>query len=58
MLCSYYKDGGSNAEYMRYKQEILESQVFDRLKFELGTKNFMKFVKEKLIPIPLDLVSH
>lgn len=42
---------------MRFKQEIVESQVFDRLKFELGMKNFTRFVRDKLIPIPLDLVS-
>ena len=54
---SFWQDGGSNAEYMRFKQEIIESQVFDRLKFELGMKNFTKLVREKLIPIPLDLVS-
>ena len=42
---------------MRFKQEIVESQVFDRLKFELGMKNFMTLIKEKLVPIPMDLVS-
>ena len=43
---------------MRFKQEIVESQVFDRLKFELGMKNFLTLIKEKLVPIPMDLVSH
>ena len=44
------------SEYQRFKQEIIDSQIFDRLKFELGLKNFTKFVKEKLLPIPMDLM--
>ena len=51
------KGEGSNGEYMRFKQEIIDSQVFDRLKFEIGIKNFNRMVREKLIPVPLDLVS-
>lgn len=43
---------------MRFKQEIMDSQIFDRLKLELGLRKFNKLVKEKLHPIPLDLVSH
>ena len=35
----------------------MDSQIFDRLKLELGLKNFNKLIKEKLAPIPLDLVS-
>ena len=37
---------------------MLDSQIFDRLKLELGLKNFNKLSKTKLIPIPLDLVSY
>ena len=36
----------------------MDSQIFDRLKLELGLKNFNKLIKEKLAPIPLDLVSY
>ena len=44
------------SEYLRFKTEIVDSQIFDRLKFELGMKNFTRFVQEKLLPIPLDLM--
>lgn len=36
---------------------MLDSQIFDRLKLELGLKRFNDLVKDKLYPIPLDLVS-
>lgn len=51
------RDGQPNAEYMRFKQEIMDSQIFDRLKLELGLRKFNKLVKEKLHPIPLDLTK-
>ena len=53
----YAQSGQPNAEYQRFKQEIIDSQIFDRLKLELGIKKFNKLVKEKLCPVPLDLVS-
>jgi len=50
-------DRKANAEYQRFKQEVLDSQIFDRLKLELGLKNFNRLVKQKLMPIPLDLTK-
>ena len=49
--------GGSNQEYGRFKKEIEDSQVFDRMKNELGFKEFKKVVRDKIRPITLDLVS-
>ena len=49
--------GGSNQEYGRFKKEIEDSQVFDRMKNELGFKEFKKVVRDKIRPINLDLVS-
>lgn len=49
--------GGSNQEYGRFKKEIEDSQVFDRMKNELGFKEFKKVVRNKIRPITLDLVS-
>lgn len=49
--------GGSNQEYGRFKKEIEDSQVFDRMKNELGFKEFKKVVRDKIRPIGLDLVS-
>ena len=46
-----------NSEYQRFKQEILDSQIFDRLKLELGLKPLNKLIADKLVPIPMDLVS-
>jgi len=52
------KENSSGSEYQRFKQEILESQIFDRLKLEIGLKNFSKLIKDKLVPIPLDLMRY
>jgi hypothetical protein len=49
--------GGSNQEYGRFKKEIEDSQVFDRMKNELGFKEFKKVVRDKIRPITFDLVS-
>ena len=57
MIFVKQKADGLNSEYQRFKQEILDSQIFDRLKQELGLKNLAELVKNKLVPIPLDLVS-
>jgi len=48
--------GGSNQEYGRFKKEIEDSQVFDRMKNELGFKEFKKVVRNKIRPIAFDLV--
>lgn len=48
--------GGSNQEYGRFKKEIEDSQVFDRMKNEIGFKEFRNLVREKIRPIALDLV--
>ena len=50
-------DGGTNQEYGRFKKEIEDSQAFDRMKTELGFKEFKKLVRDKVRPISLDLVS-
>jgi hypothetical protein len=49
--------GGSNQEYGRFKKEVEDSQVFDRIKNEIGFKEFRNLVREKIRPIALDLVK-
>jgi len=47
---------GANAEYARFQKEIVESKIFDRLKTELGIKNFKKIIKDKIRTLPMDLM--
>jgi len=48
--------GGAQSEYNRFQEEIMESQIFDRLKLELGMKNFIRLVQQKVKVIPFDLL--
>lgn len=43
------------SEYSRFQQEIVDSQIFDKLKMQLGMRNFNKLIKEKVRTVPLDL---
>ena len=52
------KDAGKNAEYGRFKKEIEESLVFDRLKTELGNMRFKQLVRDKIRAVAMDLVTH
>ena len=45
------------SEYKRFQLEILDSQIFDRLKTQIGVKHFIALVNEKIKVIPFDLVS-
>ncbi len=45
-----------NSEFSRFQQEIMESQIFDRLKQQLGFKDFNKLMKEKVKTLPMNLV--
>ena len=53
----FFQGHGSNSEYSRFQQIIVQSQIFDRLKTELGIKNFKKILKQKVKILPMDLVS-
>jgi hypothetical protein len=45
-----------NSEYKRLQQEILNSVLFDRLKTQMGMREFTR-LQEKIKTIPLDFVS-
>lgn len=51
------KDAGEEA-YERYRTEIKDSQIFDRLKMELGAKEHRKLLRRKVRVIPMDLSKH
>ena len=48
---------GPNAEFSRFQQEIMESQIFDKLKQQLGTRDFSLLIEAKIKTLPFNFVS-
>jgi len=51
------KRAGVVDEYTRFKQEILDSHIFDRHRIAMGVDTFRKEFIKKVLPFPMDLAK-